>query len=71
MNCKIISTSDTAINVTNKPLYTLKSSKNRTLKVGSSPASILLSYPQDCAHFGFSVMTSAADEDDYYGTAPA
>ena len=70
MDCKIISTSSTQVNVANKPLYTLKSSKNRNLKTGSSVTSILLSNPQECAHFGFSVMTALTNSADFYGTAP-
>jgi hypothetical protein len=71
MNCKIISTSSTEVNVANKPLYSLKSSKNRILKTGSSVTSILLSNPQECAHFGFSVMTALTNDADFNGTAPA
>lgn len=71
MNCKMISTSSTQVNVANKPLYSLKSSKNRILKTGSSVTSIMLSNPQECAHFGFNVMNALANSADFYGSAPA
>lgn len=51
-------------------IYNLKNSKNRILKSGNSAAAILLSNPQDCAHYSFSTSASPLSADDWYGSAP-
>lgn len=50
-------------------IYNLKTSKNRILKSGNSAAAILLSNPQDCAHYSFSTSSSPLSADDWFGSA--
>jgi hypothetical protein len=73
VNPKIVSTNGTPDEQPGplpNSIYDLKTSKNRILKSGNSAAAILLSNPQDCAHYSFSTSSAPLSADDWFGSAP-